>query len=404
MGLMRSPHASVRPASEDDLERLIDLHTSAFPDPRGRYARAGNFTRNALGHLSDLHVLVEGDALLAHAFLFPLQAWVGGALVPVGGVATVGVAPEARGRGIASVLLQHLHELARARGDVATLLYPFRQGFYGRIGYAPTSSYRRLRFHPAAVPWSTELPARAASGKDRPALVACRDAAARARTGVLARTERAWDARLADEQRTWLVVEGSTGVEGYVAWTIEQPEAHAAATLVVVEMAAGTAAAARSLWGLVGAQRDQVAAVFADVAADDPIDRALVDADRAHFGDAAVEHAVGELVTGPMVRVLDASRALEARGWPVDGALVLRVDDVTLALTARDGRATVVPTAPAAEPDVRMDARTLAAVALGALGPRDAARLGWLTARDDAALARAGALLDLPPYFSSDPF
>ncbi|MGH7296418.1 MAG: hypothetical protein ACRELB_15880 [Polyangiaceae bacterium] len=30
--------------------------------------------------------------------------------------------------------------------------------------------------------------------------------------------------------------------------------------------------------------------------------------------------------------------------------------------------------------------------------------LGWATARDDDAAARAATLLDLPPYFSPDPF
>jgi len=392
----------IRPACEDDLERLIDIHTSAFPDPRGRYARAGNFTRNPLGDLSDLHVLVEGGAILAHGFLFPLEAWIGGARVRLGGVATLGVAPEARGRGLASRLLQHLHDVALARGDAATLLYPYRQGFYARHGYAPTSSYRRLRFHPAAVPWPCAHAARAATGDDRPALAACREAAAASRTGVLARTERAWDARLAEEQRTWLVVEGAGGVEGYVAWTLEQLEAHAETTLVVLEMAARTAAAERSLWGLVGAQRDQVATALADVAAGDPIDLALVDADRAAFGDAVVEHPVGQIVSGPMVRALDPVRALGARGWPSDGALRLGVGDATLAIAARDGRADVTPAT--GEPDVRLDARALAAVALGALRPTDAARLGWLAARDDRALATADALLGLPPYFSSDPF
>lgn len=402
MGPVPSSIRAIHPASEDDLERLVDIHTSAFPDPRGRYARARNFTRNPLGDLSDLHVLVEGGALLAHGFLFPLEAWVGGARVRVGGVATLGVAPEARGRGLASALLEHLHALALARGDAATLLYPYRQGFYARHGYAPTSSYRRLRFHPAAVPWTCTHAARAASGADRPALVACRHAAAASRTGVLARTERAWDARLAEEQRTWLVVEGAGGVEGYVAWTLEQREEHAETTLVVLEMAARTVEAERSLWGLVGAQRDQVAAVLADVAAEDPIDLALVDADRSAFGDAVVEHPVGQLVSGPMVRVLDPARALAARGWPADGTLRLAVGDATLAVTAEGGRADVTPTTH--EPDVRLDARALAAVALGALRPSAAARLGWLAARDARALSAADALLGLPPYFSSDPF
>jgi len=394
--------ASFRPAREDDLERLLDIHTGAFPDPRGRPARERNFQKNALGEFSDLYVLVEDDTVLAHAFLFPLEAWFGGARVRVGGIATVGVAPEARGRGLGSRLVERLHEHSQARGDALTVLYPFRQAFYARLGYATTSSYRRLRLHPASIPWTPSMRARAAGGPDREALVACLEAVGARRTGTLARTTRAWESRLADERRTWLVVEGPGGVEGYVVWTLEQREPHAETALQVRELVARTVAAERELWALVGAQRDQVAVVHADVAADDPLEHALVDADRARFGDGDIEHTLGEVASGPMVRVLDVARALEARGWLSDGTLVLAVGDQTLEVTAKGGRATVA--ASRGEAHVRLDARTLAAVAFGALPASRAARLGWLTARDARALALAEALLALPPYFSPDPF
>ena len=394
--------ASFRPAREDDLERLLDLHTGAFPDPRGRSARTRNFQKNALGAFSDLHVLVEDDTVLAHAFLFPLEAWFGGARVRIGGIATVGVAPEARGRGLGSRLVEHLHELSLARGDALAVLYPFRQAFYARLGYATTSSYRRLRLHPAAIPWRPSMAARAAAGPDREALVACLEAAGARHTGMLVRTTRAWESRLADERRTWLVVEGPGGVEGYVVWTLEQREPHAETALQVRELVARSAAAERELWALVGAQRDQVAVVHADVAADDPIEHALVDADRTRFGDGDIEHTLGEVASGPMVRVLRAARALEARGWLSDGTLVLAVGDETLEVTAKGGRATVVPSRD--EAHIRLDARVLAAVAFGALPVSRAARLGWLTARDSRGLALAEELLALPPYFSPDPF
>jgi predicted acetyltransferase len=393
---------SLRSAREDDLERLVAVHRSAFPDPRGHDARVRNFARNPLGALSDCWVLVESGIVMAHAFLFPLQVWFGGRRVRAGGIATLGVAPEARGRGFASRLLAQLHATADARGDALTILYPFRQAFYARLGYASATPYARLRLHPASIPWRCDVTARAARASDRAALVACWDGMAARGTGALARPDALWEARLSDEDRTWLVVEGADGVDGYVAWSREQDQAHAQTRLVIHELAARSDAARRWLWGVVGAQRDQVAEVVAELAADDPLDRALVDADRARYGEARLEHSLGEVGTGPMLRLGPTVRALQARGWPVEGTAVLGVDGETLELVARDGRAQVVSTR--AEPDVRLDARALAAVAFGGTRAMQAAQLGWLEARDAGALARVDALLALPPFFSPDPF
>jgi len=413
---------SFRTAREDDLDRLVEVHTSAYPDPRGPDARVRNFTGNALGALSDLHVLEEGGVVMAHAFLFPLEAWFGGRAVPMAGIATVGVAPEARGRGLAGRLLAHLHGVAHARGDVVAALYPFRQGFYARHGYAAASSYRRLRLHPASIPFACDLPARAACAADRAALAACWAAAGVRRTGTLVRTERLWDARAADTRRTWLVVDGDRRLEGYVCWSLDQDEPHAATHLRVHELAAETTRAERALWGLVRAQRGQVAVVHVDVASDDPIEAALVDADRGEHGDAQLEHSLGDVAAGPMVRVLDVPAALAARGWASEGDVIVGVtgdgvaggDLATTArsgagattgrwtIAARGGRATVTATRDA--PHVELEATALAAVAFGGIPVAHAARLGWMAARDEASLARAAALFAMPPYFSPDPF
>src|SRR5262249_47599121 len=144
-----------------------------------------------------------------------------------------------------------------------------------------------------------------------------------------------------DEGTTWLVVESTTRVEGYLGWTLQQPEAHAATTLFVREIVSSTDAAMRSLWGLVGAQQGQIAEAHVDVALDHPIEQVLVDADSGRFGDVRVEHVLGEVVAGPMIRILDVTRALEARGYEAEGRLAFSIGAENMVLSVRDGKGEV---------------------------------------------------------------
>src|SRR5579872_6323897 len=391
-----------RQARPEDIVRLVAIHTTAFPDERGHQARVYNFTRNVLGGLDVLWVLEERGVVVAHAFLFALEAWFGGSRVRVGGAATLGVAPEARGRGAGSSLMRHLHGVASARGDALVVLYPFRQGFYARLGYATVAPHVRVRLDPRAIPWRVDGPLRTASGDDRAILGALWDAACADGTGGLVRSPAVWEARLLDERRTWLVAEGPDGPEGYLAWTIRPRRSGKGATLVVRELVARSDRARRSLWGAIGAQRDQVSVVRASVAGDDPILAAVLDGAPPRAGEDSLEHVVGEVVAGPMVRITDAAAALAARGWPRPGDLVLSVEGEKLLLCASGGRATATPTQ--READVSVDRTTLAAMAFGGLSASSAAALGRLDARSARSLAASDALFACPPYFSPDTF
>jgi predicted acetyltransferase len=398
-----------RAAGEADLDRLIDIHRSAFPDPRGAEPRRRNFAANPLGSLADLKVALLGDEPVAHAFLFRLEVWFGGARVKAGAIASVGVAPEARGEGLAAALLDHLHAEAEARGDAITILFPFRQGFYARHGYAPVTPARRMLVHPASVPraWRAKhesgLVVRAARGDDTTAMIAAYERAAARATGWLARPEALWQSLLQDERRVWLVATRGGAIEGYAAWSLAQAEAHAATRLIVHEVVADRDDVRRALLGQLGAQRDQIAEIAIDVDARDPLDRALLDADRGRFGTQEVEHTLGVLSGGPMVRVVDVARACEARGYAVDGAITVAIDGTApIHLVVERGTCKIHATAEPA--DIRLDRAAFASILYGALAPSDAVRLGWLTADDPSAVARADALFALPPYFAIDTF
>jgi hypothetical protein len=114
-----------------------------------------------------------------------------------------------------------------------------------------------------------------------------------------------------------------------------------------------------------------------------------------------------------MVRILEVSRALEARGYGADGRLALSTGAEELELSVRDGKGEVAAAAALPErhehdgPHVRVPPGALAALAFGALGAcpaTHAARLGWLEAKDPRSLALADALFALPAYFSPDAF
>src|SRR5689334_13918371 len=97
---------SVRPAHEDDLERLVTIHAASFPDARNREARRRNFTDNVRGSLQDLLVAERANTIVGHAFLYRMSTWLGGTPVALGGIASVGVAPEARGTGVARGIMR----------------------------------------------------------------------------------------------------------------------------------------------------------------------------------------------------------------------------------------------------------------------------------------------------------
>ena len=399
-----------RRANEGDLERLVAIHASAFPDPRRDDARRTNFTSNAFGELADLRVCEIDSVIVAHAFLFSLEIGVGGARVRAGGIASVGVAPEARGSGVGGALLDHLHAQSQKRNDAITVLYAFRQGFYARRGYVAVTPSRRLHFSPRAVPtaWRKEGLVRRATGEDRDAIVACYERAVLRGTGLISRTSRFWDARLLDERRQWFVAPGERGeIRGYVAWTTGQREPHAVTTMAVNELVADDDRTKRRLYALIGAQRDQVSEVVIEVDAVDPIDRALEDADQGRFGNEDLEHFLGEIAAGPMVRMLDVDRAIAARGYAREGAVNLVIDggDVRrVEIGAGRGRV-VAPTPRAAEgPTLRASAAALAQILYGALATTDAARLGWVEADAASTLDLADGLFAIPPYFALDPF
>jgi predicted acetyltransferase len=299
--------------------------------------------------------------------------------------------------------MKRLHAISDARGDAITMLYPFKQGFYASLGYASVTSRRRLAFDPRAVPegWRKLAHWRSigrAKGDDRERIEALHAAAAARTNGWIARSSARWDALFARERRHHLVAEG-----GYVAFTIHQEHTYGEAVLVVDELVAIDDVARRTLYGALSAMRDQIHEIVIEVPHDDPIDHALVDMDRRRYGTDDVDHSLGEIVTGPMVRIEDVHRAIESRGYrPGSASFDVVVDDeIAMAVSIEDGRASVSGARGGAI--LHASRATLAAIFYGGLRATDAARLGLLDA-DARLLERIDAIVTLPALAPIDGF
>ncbi|MEO8876323.1 MAG: GNAT family N-acetyltransferase [Polyangiaceae bacterium] len=407
MGFWRSPKSlSFRAAKPGDLERLVAIHASAFPDPRNLSERRTNFTHNVRGRLQDLVVAEQAGEIYGHAFLFESAGFFGGSECAVGAIATVGVAPEARGQGIGRALVDELHRKSAVRGDVLTLLYPFRTSFYAPLGYGPVSTYRRLAISPHSIPkaWA-DLPKkraiRAMSPSDRKPVEALYEEVARTKTGRIRRSAALWERAFVDERRVWFVALRAEKIVGYVSWSIRQLEAHARTSLFVHEGTAKDDATKRLLFGLISAQRDQVSDVFLDLDAKDPLDLALLDPDAHVFGTLALEHPFGEVATGPLVRLHDPKHSLEARGYFSDGRVVVKIGNAApLEIRIQSGKAKTHSTRE--KPALSLDRRVLASILFGAISPSDAAAVGLCTIHRDA--AELDRIFALPPFFALDPF
>ena len=92
--------------------------------------------------------------LVASLVLYPFQAWVRGARVPVTGIGSVAVSPEHRRRGIGEALVRACLREMRQRGDTMSMLYSFRADFYRRFGWGLIEMPAMMSLPPALLPAS----------------------------------------------------------------------------------------------------------------------------------------------------------------------------------------------------------------------------------------------------------
>jgi predicted acetyltransferase len=394
-----------RHATDDDIDELVDVHARAYPYPLSQSARMRRFSSNPIGPLSNL-VLAERDGqVVAHGFAHPAGMYVRGREVAVCALASVGVAPEARGQGIATRLVGELERVSRERGDKICVLYPFREHFYSRLGYGRASAQIRLRFSPEAIARRTSgLTARRMGSADLDSMRAIYTHSVARGVGALVRNDAMWNLRVLDESAYTVLVENSgSPAVGFLTYHLDQEEAHAEIRARVTDFHGETSEAIAALYTHLAHLKDQVHVIELDTFVGDPWIDSLLDADVHRFGTEHVEHPMGIIMGGPMVK-LYGTGSLRHLPFATDGTLGIVVSEPSerIVLTVENGVAHVAPGAH--DLSIELSRSTLARVAVGGFGVKQAALLGLVLSTSGAALERAHAMFASAPFFSYDRF
>jgi predicted acetyltransferase len=295
----------LRVARTDELERFARLREQGYAIPVNE--RSGWIERmSATGRTERLIGAFDGDRLVGMLNVLAFDQWFGGRAVPMGGVASVVVVPEARGRGLAPQMLEYALLLMGERGESISTLGPATTWVYRKCGWELGGHYGVASVRTSDLVGLTEgvVRERRAAAADRDGIVAAYDRAASRHPGFLARPSWLWDERLEDAPNRFVyVVERDARIEGYV--TYNESAVPRGINVWVDDLVGTDADAQRTLWRHLGAHIAQTESV---TIAGVPLDGLE------HLLPEPRIKALGQQIW--MTRIVDVVRAIEQRGYP----------------------------------------------------------------------------------------
>lgn len=406
-----------RLADTEEIPEAGRLAAHSFPAPE-RTAEwwEGRLRRPVYGGGADTLLIGRDERRIAAACqIHPLRQWIAGEAMPMTGVGTVSISPAHRRHGHAADLVNEALRTGRDRGDIVSALFPFRIGFYQRLGYGLAGEALQYQVPAPTLPDSAERHRVEQLDTDdlRAEALSVYERWVATQTGQLVRTPRMWWQMVLEQGRALFGYRSHRGeLEGY-ALVIYRTDAQPR-FLEVDELVWATDAARRGLYAWLGSLDDQWPHILVrslpshrlcDWLREPRLPQGAAPAWRLWSPSAT-------LMTGPMFRLLDVRAAFEGRRVQQAPtlAVAIEVEDPLfeencgswrIALDA--GRAIVERTG-ALDLSLRMDISTLSRIFIGALSPSAALRAGLLECDHTALLGALDTALALPEPWTFDRF
>lgn len=326
----------------------------------------------------------------------------GGVQVPVAGVAYITTAPTHRRRGVQRNIMNRIHNDARERGDVASILWASQSLLYGRYGYGNTMPVHnwhidlRHTSYEHAPEWSGDY-VKVERDEAIPLMTEAYERTRLHRTGMITRTAKRWLYEIhpvETKDEFFVIYKEGDDAFAYARYTIDKdPDDEFKGTLHVVEAVAATDAAHAALWRYLFDQElvDDLKAHARPV--DDPLIWMLAEPRRLRR----------TLTDAIWMKFLDIPAMLEQRTYPVEDSLTLQIIDaetkearnfaVEFGLEGATCRET------SSHPELVMDEAELAAMYAGAVECSMLSDIGLVevSARSPNAALRADAVFRTSP-------
>lgn len=378
----------IRPATDHDKRPIAQLWNHAFPGERTVEERVRSLEDGKPYGGIEITFAAELRGKLVGAFrAYKMAESINGTLMPMMGLASVAVSPDARRRGVGRTICRYALAHARERGDFISVLYPFRADFYRALGWGLAGELHSYRFRPEWLPLDdNSLNVRLATYDDHDGMAACYDRIARAGNGPILRSPYAWKALLGDGP-THAIVFDQDGIQGYAVLTYGKGQSRESRPLFIRELLAESKAAYCGLLGWISEQRDLWREVRYDARIHENFALRLTEPRPPGERHArTLWDPVARVIRGPMIRIVNVQEALAKRSYDADSSFTLRLTLFDTELDANRGECRVVFEQGRAEvgawtsgkADVEMSTTisSLSQMFVGEISPAEAALLG----------------------------
>lgn len=372
----------IRPATDADLDRILQLEAQAFNIPR-----AENERRRDRYKLEQARVYEDDGIVHGTTRAVPFGHWFGGRLVPGAGISGVAVSAESRGRGIGVAMMTERMRDLRAQGLAISSLYPATVPIYHGVGYGFGGVRTAWKATIGGLPDDRSVRVEPFTDDHLEEVDALyRDIAART-NGLIERTDDWWRNRVLDESdnEPWYryLVREDGRLTGWIVYRARKSKESWRTTLSARDLFWTTPGSARALLGLASLHRS-MSGWIEWIGPPTEVLGGLIRED---------DHIELENAFRWMLRLLDVPTAFEARGYnpALEAEVTIEVRDPLFdentgpwQVRVSGGSAKV---APGGEPSARADVQTWASLWSGHIAPADAVRMGALDATDEARAA-----------------